>query len=299
VKGAWALVAAVGAAAVAELFAALRPPLAPVSAEDVAQAAAHVRAAKAPSEPVVHSALFSPEALTGFGDLPAGLHLPPPRLRRSPIWIVDRAGWPMHVPDATKAEVARFGEVVVWRAEPAGAVEGGGPLFDLLRDLEPGMMRVEKPPGTVVSVCEDVRSDGGFSCPGQAEWIYAAPHEQVIGGAPKTCVWAHPITDATLVFELPPPPDPGSGELELTVGAGLADAAVQMTDGRPVQTIIKAPGILTRTLTVPNREGWFEETLKVRPGAPIELRITTAFDGMRHHCINATIRVIEREEAPR
>lgn len=287
-----------GIAAALELFAALRPPLAEATADEVAQAAARVEAERAPGDVVMHSPLLSPAALTGLGDMPASFHFPPQRLRNQALWLVDRTGWPTRLPRGYRGtEVARFGAVTVRRAEPPAGSAGDGPLFDLLRDLEPGMMRVERPLGTVVSECRAPRSDEGFGCAGQKEWIYAAPHQQVIAGATKSCVWAHPITDATVVFQLPPPPEVGK-KLELTVGAGLADSAVQMADGRPVQTVIAASGRAARTLTVPNRPGWFEQTLEVKPGAPIELRITTPFDGMRHHCINATLRVVEAEGAP-
>lgn len=293
----WLVAAGLGVAIGAELFVALRPPLAPVPAEDLAQAAAFVVDHAEAGEPVVHSPLFAPEILPALGSLAARPDLPPPALRRRRIWIIDRAGVEMYVSDTQARETqARFGDVHVWTAEPSAAADAeGGPLFDLRRDLAPGMMRVERE-GQVVSRCGRTRSAGGYACPGQPEWIYAAPHQQVIGGVERACVWAHPITDASVVFELPAQPDPGEARLRLTVGAGLSDVAVATPDGRPVRTVIRAPGRAPRTLTVPNRRGWYEETLEISPGAPVELEITTPFDGVRHHCIEATISVQEPAE---
>lgn len=292
-------VAAFGVAAVAELTVALRPPLAEVSASDVAEAAALVVAEKAPGEQVLHSPLFGLTALGGLGRLEARPDLPPPSLRWRRLWVIDRSGETMYVPGAARTERARFGDVVVWTAEPEDPPEPDeGVRFDLYRDLGPGMMRVERPVGNVVSTCDRPRSGGGYACPGQAEWVYAARHEQTIDGAPKSCVWAHPITNAAVVIELPPPPSPPPGaHLELTVGAGLSDGAVKTPDGASVRTKIRQVGTQVRTLVVPNRRGWFEETLRVRDAEPIRLVITTAHDGVRHHCMNAAIRVVE-DEAP-
>jgi len=288
--------AAFAISSAAELWVAVRPPLARVDVEHVRAAADSVRRERARGEVVVHSPLFSPEALRGLGDLAARPDLPPPRFRRGRIWLIDRAGHAMFVPDATKTERARFGEVRVWTAHVAAPEDESDARFDLYRDLGPGLMRVERPPGRVISVCARPRAAGGYGCPGQPEWVYASRYRQTIDGKSRACVWAHPIADATVVFELPAIPEPPQGTLQLHVGAGLSDEAVKTPGGASVRTKIRQEGTPMRTLVVPNRRGWYELDVAVKPNRPIRLLIDTEDDGVRHHCIEASVSVVENED---
>ncbi len=293
-----ALAVVLYASILGELVLAVRPGLDPAKAEDLQRAAEVVRAEAPTGQAIVHSPLFDVGELRALGDLPAKAHLPPPRLRRGPVWVIDRTEAPMALGGMGARAVQTSGSVTVRRAEPVGQPEDPGPLFDLFRDLAPGLLLVERPRGSVTSRCDVPRAAGGYACPGQAEWIYAAQHRQSIGGQERSCVWAHPTTKAgAIVYELPAPPEPPSGRLQLTIGGGLSDQAVQTPDGAPVRTEVRQGGARLGSVSVPNRRGWVEKTFEVAPGEPIRLVITAERDGARHHCINAQVTVSEGPES--
>ncbi len=252
----------------------LRPAPPPVHPANLQAALQKLQSERRPADVVVHSPLFEP-ALLGFLDE----EVSPAPARRGRQWVLDDARQPMFVPGQERART-RFGDVLL-RLVESSAVEGG-PGFDLRRDLRADTLRLEDARGEVVTRCRVPRSQGGFACPGQPEWVYAAPTEVTIRGAPKDCVWAHPRQGLTLVFELPAPTEPS----QLRLGAGLSDGATTMAGGAPVELELRQGERLGR-LRVPNRRGWREKTLPIEPGAPVEIRIQTKHDGMRHLCIDA------------
>ena len=70
----------------------------------------------------------------------------------------------------------------------------------------------------------------------------------------------------------------------MTAGAVTGTAA-----GAPVGIDIRQNQQPKGRLAVPNQVGFRTGKFRVDAAQPVELRITTARDGRRHHCLNATI----------
>jgi len=76
----------------------------------------------------------------------------------------------------------------------------------------------------------------------------------------------------------------------------MDDSAVSGTpDGASVLTEIRQGTEAIGRMVLKNRLGWERSTVSIRPDEPIDLVITTARDGRRHHCINASVREVEAE----
>ncbi|MGF1511020.1 MAG: hypothetical protein ACFB9M_16115 [Myxococcota bacterium] len=271
----------VGAGA-ADMWVALRPPPAAPRAHALMDAASWVVSELRPDDRAVHGPLFAPDVLL---DLPERIRGPSlPRLWRGRMFVIDSGE--THVA-ASLLDRKTFDDGVEVRVY-GPRVPDAEATFDILRDLEPGMVRIEALSGAVRATCDVVREPSGFSCPGEKPWVYAAVETVIIDGSPRACLWAHPISGAVLVVELPPFPGPGDWRLKL--GGGLSDRAVQMSAGAPVTTTVRQGRETLGTLTVPNRRGWRETELAISPNRTTELRVRTRFDGMRHHCLTAIVR---------
>lgn len=284
------LVALVAAAAVPDLVVGLRGHEDPVPAEAMEAGGARLRALARPSDVLVVSPLFSVRELAALGDLRVRPDVPAAHIRRlRRVLVLDRTDHRIFGLGAA-SEVERLGGRLELRIyEPAGG--GEAPIWELATALEVGTMSVERPIGQVSSRCTRARREGGFECPGEAEWLYAAPRSLRIDGADAECVWAHPTTGGAIVFTVPAQPAPGEGRhLELEVSAGLADDAVRGTpDGAPVETQLVQGGAPIGRVRVPNAVGWQKTRVKIAADLPVELRITTPRDGRRHHCVNARV----------
>lgn len=293
---AWGAIALVAAAAAADLQVALRGQLSRVSPEEMAAGLAKLREVKQPGDVLVHSPLFTVTELKTLGDLRMRPDRPTEKVRaRRRIVALDRVEAPMFGLGGTPVREERVGERLLLRVfEPEGDLEV--PLFDLVSDLDTGMMRIERPIGRITARCTAPRAEGGWSCPGEAEWLYAAPRSLRIGGNDELCVWAHPTTGGAVTFVLPAPEAPRAGrKLVLEVKAGLVDDAVTGTPGgASVTTDILQSNRRVGQVVAPNQVGWHVGTADVLPGKEVLLRITTPRDGRRHHCLQA--RLLERPE---
>lgn len=281
-------------AALLDLGAALRPSLEPVEPAVMSAARELVLARRTPGSLVLHSPLFGVSELAALGSLSARPDLPDAASRAGrPLFVIDRAEVPMGGL-GRPAEVIEIGEgVVVRRFAPEGGSPGRRPVFDLRDGLAGGMLRIERPPGREVSRCDAPRTEGGFACPGQPSWLYAAPRRLRIDGQNVDCIWAHPTTGGAVVFELPAPSPPAAGmRLELELGAALSDDAVKQTsDGAPVTTRVRQSGQSLGQIIRSNAIGWSRQRFELAAGAPIRLEVTAPKDGRRHHCLEA--RVVE------
>jgi hypothetical protein len=229
------------------------------------------------------------EELAGLGDLVARPDRPIDSLMRSRrVLVLDRADEPMYLPGDPAQVIALDHPLELRIYQPSENASVA--MFDLYESITERTMRVERG-GRVTSRCTQRRAEGGYQCPGEPEWLYAAQRSFRVGGGESPCVWAHPTTGGAIVFEIPAQGAPPAGRrLELVVSAGLADDAVTGTpDGASVTTEIVQGGQQKGRVVVPNRIGWFEAKVEIAPDAPIELRITTPRDGRRHHCINAKV----------
>jgi hypothetical protein len=283
---------AVAIAAAIDLRVALRgdPDSIPIGA--MKSARARIDAEKKPGDQVVHSPLFSMEELAGLGDLSARPDRPVDAAMRSRrVLVLDRSDQRMYLPGAPAQVIALDDPLELRIYEPSENAEVA--IFDLFDGLSDRSMRIERN-GRITSRCTRARAEGGYQCPGEPEWLYAAQRTFRVGSADGTCVWAHPTTNGAILFEIPGQPRPPEGrKLELIVSAGLADDAVTGTPGgAAVTTEITQGGAKVGSVVVPNRVGWFETRIEIDPESPVELRITTPRDGRRHHCINA--KVMER-----
>lgn len=129
---------------------------------------------------------------------------------------------------------------------------------------------------------------GRWLC-GPDEWLWVGQHEMEIQGVQRTCIWAHPRNDFALniQFEDLPPLSRLNGRY------GIADTAVDMEEGAPVQLSI-AMGDRTRQLTAENQRGFFSYHLSAQQDegdAPTDIRfiVTSEDAGRRHFCFTARV----------
>ncbi len=287
----WVLIAALLVAMGLDLRVTFRDDRATASAATMAKARELVLAEKKPGNLVVHSPLFTMGELAGLGDLAAKPDVPSPELRRTRrVYVIDVAADPMFFGLRTASRRIEVGEGVVIRVfEPAG----GQPttLFDLVSDVDRTELRIERPRGKVTSRCTAPRSEGGRSCPAEADWLYLSRRTLTIEGKNAECIWAHPTTGGDLVFTIPPMPEASQGQrLVLEVASAMTDEAVRLTpDGASVRTDIEQSGRIKGGVTLVNRTGWARTEVTLEPNVPVELRVSTPRDGRRHHCLTARI----------
>ena len=288
IRGALVLSILVLVAGAADLWVALRPARAPVSIKVMRRAAARIEAVKAPGDLIVHSPLLTVAELAPLGRLDARPDRPKAILRgRRRVLVLDLAASPMFG-FGQPSDVEAVGEGLVLRTYPPTG-DASGALWALSTALTPSTMQVER--GAQVRPCQTSRADGGYSCAGEPDWLYAAVRVLRVGRQDRECVWAHPTTNGAIVFKVPAAPAPAPGQkLALQVQAGLVDEAVTNTpDGAPVFTDVIQGGKTLGRLTVNNRIGWFRSSFDLAPGREATLRITTPRDGRRHHCLRAQI----------
>ena len=280
-------------AALSDGWLAVRPPRARVPADVMQVAKQRLLAIRKPGDQLVHSPLLTVAELAPLGELDIRPDRPTAfaQARRRTL-ALDFATWPMFGLGGTPVFEEAVGAGLVIRAYAPEGDEPGA-RWSLIDTIGPQTMVVLRSTGGGERrrACDRARPEGGFECPGEPEWLYAAPRELRIEGRKRTCVWAHPTTGGTIVLNVPglSAERPGVG-LSLRLGAGLADDAVRLTpDGAAVMTeIVQGDRTLGR-LTVANRIGWFTHTVALAPGQAVELRITTARDGRRHHCVQAEV----------
>lgn len=281
-------------AAALDLRVALRGNGDPLSAEAMREARAVVQRAAKPGDLVVHSPLFRMSELKELGDLSATPSVPSPKLRETRrIVAIDRTDYPiggLGTPSSVVPIAASDGRIEVRIYEPKGDVDV--PLYSLKDAILATTMRVER--GAHTSPCTAPRGEGGYACPGEPEWLYVARRTLHIEGEDVDCVWAHPTTNPSpgvIVLTIPAQPvSPEGRRLVLEVAGAFNDDAVKQTaDGASVRTDIVQGGASRGTLTVPNRIGWQRVRVNVEANQPIELKVSAASDGRRHHCLNAEL----------
>ncbi|MBI5493569.1 MAG: hypothetical protein HY904_01000 [Deltaproteobacteria bacterium] len=121
-----------------------------------------------------------------------------------------------------------------------------------------------------------------WNCPGMDEWNYVGLRTLPIAGRGRACLWAHPVTGATLSIRFP---KVALGKA-LLVGHGLSDGAAGAQGGQPVDLAVTA-GAAARALRHPNVPGWAEDRVETPGGgmADVLLEVTTPHDGARHFCV--------------
>lgn len=289
----------VALAALWDFFIAVRPALPPVSAAALEAAREAIEARSLPGTMVVHSPLFGVSEAAALGDLPARPDLPAAAVRaRRRILVLDRAAAPMGGFGAAAETLALPDDLVLRRFEPSGEGSGRVVVYDLIDGLGPQSLSIERPVGRQVSACSVRRSEGGYRCPGQPDWLYAAPRQLRIDGKDQRCIWAHPTNGGAVVFSIPAPPAAPKGyALQLRVRSALTDDAVHLTsDGAAVRTRVKQGERMVGQVVRSNAIGWAEGRFGVDSEDAIRLEVTTAKDGRRHHCLDAQIVEVREEE---
>ncbi|MBN2360165.1 MAG: hypothetical protein JXR83_12005 [Deltaproteobacteria bacterium] len=174
----------------------------------------------------------------------------------------------------------------------AAGVAGRAAGSLLLADVAALRVRVEVGGRTIQ--CSDLDPSGPtHRCPTLPEWNHVGPHELVIGGQPRRCLWAHPISGGRVIIEAPWPLTAN----RIKVSYGLADSAVGAPDGQPVTLEVFAGERKLGGVVQPNQFGYGELTVPLGEPASERLAfvVSTTHDGARHFCIDA---VAERGPAP-
>lgn len=284
----------VSVAAIADLYIGLRAGPTPLAADELQDGRRALEARMKRGDVIVHSPLFGVEEARHLDGLRARPDLPVEAVRKGRrILLLDRRDVPMGGFRAPDDRITVSPHLFLAIFEPKESAEIG--VHDLAIDLGPKTMRVERPRKKTVSRCRTPRPEGGYACPGQAEWIYAARRTLRIDGRDRECVWAHPINNGAVVLTVPALEEaPAGRELILEVQGGLTDDAVRQTpSGAGVTTAVVQSGRTLGKLSVPNRIGWRTFSASIRAGASVDLVTTTPRDGRRHYCVSA--RVVERE----
>jgi hypothetical protein len=271
-----------------DLRVALRSEPSPIDRSEMTRLTEVMRAERKAGDVLVHSPLFRVSELAAFGDLPARPDRPADDVQQARrVLVADLRDAPMRGFIGKLAKVVPVSDHLELRLyEPEGGAEPL--LFDLFDQYRSAKMWIERPPGTKKSTCDRPRAEGGFSCPGEADWLYLSPRTLRVSGASADCVWAHPTTGGIVVIELPVELVPEGRRVSLILEAALDDSAVG-GDGVPVENLIRQGERELGRVIVPNRVGWFRGTFELEPGQPVEIRISTANDGRRHHCVRARI----------
>jgi hypothetical protein len=259
-----------------------------LSKEEMSRAREAIEKIEKPGDILVHSPLFRMTELQSLGDVPSTPTIPKPEMFRSRrIILIDRTAHPIYLSQVVKETIA-LGELQLRVYEPDGSIDL--PLYSLYNGITPSTMRVERN-NTITSRCTATRAEGGYSCPGEPEWLYVAQRTLKIDNQDATCVWAHPTSSGAIVFEIPAQtPPPAGRRLVLEVSGGFNDDAVKTTsDGAAVRTEILQNGANKGSILVPNRVGFVSTRVNIAPNAPVELKTTTPHDGRRHYCLNAEL----------
>lgn len=158
-------------------------------------------------------------------------------------------------------------------------------LFDLRSDLEKVRVRLH---GRQSVVCDRRRGDGGWSCPGRPSWNHVSPHSFQVRRAEWQAVWAHPVTDDTLILDLGKQP---LGD-HIDISAALSDGAARTPAGATVYLDLEIDGA-RHTLVRSNAPGVARLTIPTGHGerAHLRLRIHTPKDDRRHFGVN--LRIVE------
>ncbi|MEW5852294.1 MAG: hypothetical protein AB2A00_26120 [Myxococcota bacterium] len=188
--------------------------------------------------------------------------------------------------DVVEGVRVRFHVGAGQRAEAAApAAEAPSGATDLRTRLKDARVQVQGGARTVECNAWDARAQR-WNCPGMDEWNFVGPRELPVGGAGRSCIWAHPVTDATLSITFP---SVALGRA-LRLGHGLADGAAGLEGAADVNVRLTA-GAASRSVVHANAPGWVEDKLETAAGSTsdVVVEVTTDHDGARHFCITLVV----------
>jgi hypothetical protein len=164
-------------------------------------------------------------------------------------------------------------------APPAAAGARQWQAVEALRQAE---VRVVSPAGTrACNLWQE--TEQRWVCPGMNEWNHVGPKVLTVDGQPRQCLWAHPVTGATLSIRFPQVP---AGTF--TLGTALNDGAAGAEGAADVELDITAGGARQHVIHQ-NAPGWKETRVALSAATDVTLDITTVHDGARHFCIWPTV----------
>jgi hypothetical protein len=244
--------------------------------EDWQAAAQHILEHKTPTDTVLLNNAGDTEGLASLRK--AGLHpllsLPEPRGRVRSLWLVGRrADAPAGLNGWQAGETTAFSAVTVRSFLRSN---GSDILWQAANNLGQASLSLDG------KACR-ISDRQGLRCAGAPDWMHVSQESHSVGGAERTCLWAHPASDnRPLTLSWGAVPDG-----ELTFGHGLTDHAARSNNSSPVVVTVRSAGH-THTFEATNRSGWKE--YQVRTGGGLSISLRAARDGQRHHCLAAAIR---------
>jgi hypothetical protein len=248
----------------------------PVAESDWRDAARHVLQEGATNDTVLLNSggdTSGLQALRGAGLRPL-LSLPEPRGRVRNLWLVgSRDDPPAGLDGFTAGGPATYGGVTVI---PYTRSVRDGVLWRAADNLSQAQVTLDGRP------CRTPHK-GGWRCAGAPDWMHVSPETHLVGGAQRTCLWAHPAADdkpLTLTWSAVP-----AGQL--TLSHGLTDHAARSGNRSPVRIRVRSGG-KEQVFESTNGSGWTPHLLKVDGDLTITVRASK--DGQRHHCLSAAIR---------
>ena len=210
------------------------------------------------------------------GGLKVRLALPEPRGRIRRLWVVGRhpyraQGHDKLGPNELPKESVPKGFYLDHFARSAGSI-----LWDAGDELFGAQISAANKP------CTQPHS-GGKRCAHLPNWMHVSPTQLTRSNTTYDCLWAHPPSGnrpLTIRYSQIP-------KGKLTFEHGLSDTAARSNNRQPVRVKLKwASG--EAALSVGNNDGWKRSKHQVE--GFLELQISAAQDGQRHHCFKAVIR---------
>lgn len=116
-------------------------------------------------------------------------------------------------------------------------------------------------------------------CPGLPPWASVGPDTVLIEQREQACVWAHPMTDRTLVV------DYGVVHVDnsVTLSLALTDAAAANPDGAAVMARLLV-GDHEGRVSAHHHQGFSTTRIEHTGAATLRVELTTRNDGQRHTC---------------
>lgn len=126
-----------------------------------------------------------------------------------------------------------------------------------------------------------------FVC-GRDDWMDVKVMQLPFNGVWQRCIFAHPLTDSSLIIEFPVPQDTST----LTLSGGIDDSGVAYLPGTPVKVDISSEGRHLGNVLFHNTPGFFTESIQLSENIPggsdLTLEITTENQDTRHFCFQGS-----------
>ena len=209
-------------------------------------------------------------------DLQIRLALPEPRGRIRRLWVVGRHPYRAQGHDKLSANELPKEDVPEGFYLDHFARRAGSILWDAGDELFGAQISAANKP------CNQPHN-GGKRCAHLPNWMHVSPTQLTRSNTTYDCVWAHPPSgnrSLTIRYNRIP-------KGELIFEHGLSDTAARSNNRHPVRVRLRwLNGEASQS--VGNQDNWKRSEYQV--DGFLELQISAAQDGQRHHCFRAVIR---------